>query len=60
MPVQDSPKVANDARDFGGIMLSDNASDLEAGEAQDQLNLKSDQVGSAHVRLGMLPVSFDS
>lgn len=59
MPQQDVPKVQNDARDFGGIQISDNASDLEPGEAQDQVNIKSDQVGSMRVRFGCLPVSFE-
>ncbi len=60
MPAQDTPKAQSDARDFGGIMLSDNASDLEPGEGQDQLNIKSDQVGSMRVRFGCLPVTFEA
>ena len=46
--------------DFPGIFLLTDPIDLPPGGAQDQLNLKSDEPGQANVRLGMLPVSFDS
>lgn len=59
MAKQDQPRVQVDARDFPGIQLADDANDLEPGEGQDQMNAKSDQVGSMRVRLGCLPISFD-
>lgn len=46
--------------DFPGIVLLEDPIDIPPGAAQDQLNLQSSEPGQASVRLGMLPVSFDS
>ena len=53
------PSTSIEANDFPGIMLLEDPIDLDPGQAQDQLNLKSDQKGQAQVRGGMLSVSFD-
>lgn len=53
-------KAKNEARDFGGVMLSTDPHDLAPGEAQDQVNMKSDRVGAMETRSGVRTVSFDS
>lgn len=55
----ETPATSIDINDFAGIFLLEDPVDLPAGGAQDQLNIKSDLLGTMQVRGGMLAVSFD-
>jgi hypothetical protein len=58
-PRNEVPTTSIEANDFPGLMLLEDPIDLEPGQAQDQLNMKSDTKGQLASRNGMLPVSFD-
>ncbi len=55
----EKPAARDEAKDFPGIFLLNDPTDLPPGGAQDQVNMKSDQQGAMTVRGGVLPVSFD-
>lgn len=54
---QRTPSVV--ARDFKGIVVNADPHDLEAGVAQDMMNLKCDEKGRMSTRDGFSVVSFD-
>lgn len=48
-----------EARDFKGIVVNADPHDLEAGVAQDMMNLRCDEKGRMGTRDGFAVVSFD-
>lgn len=53
------PKSGSDMRDFPGLVLQSDAHDLPEGAGQDQVNIKSDEIGRLTVRLGVRQLSFE-
>lgn len=52
-------KAVHQIRDFPGIQLSAGPSNLQPGEALDQVNVRSDQAARLNVRRGVKTVSFE-
>ena len=57
--MSDQPKASVEMRDFRGLVTEGEGSDLAPGEAIDQNNCTSDDVGFLKSRYGFVPVSFE-